>query len=72
MDIDGFALAEVLHSLGAGRSKAGQPINHSVGAEVLVSVGQRLAKGQRSCSAFEAVRSGPSLNSLSSFQAIPG
>lgn len=59
LDIDGLALAEVLHKLGAGRTKAGQPINHSVGAELLVSVGQRVAKGQRSCCAM--VCSGPSV-----------
>ncbi|KAM7378560.1 hypothetical protein PAMA_013453 [Pampus argenteus] len=45
MDIDGLALAEVLHKLGAGRSKVGQPVNHSVGAELLVSLGQKVTKG---------------------------
>ncbi|XP_030296469.1 thymidine phosphorylase [Sparus aurata] len=44
-DVDGLVLAEVLHKLGAGRSKAGEPVNHSVGAELLVSVGQRVKKG---------------------------
>lgn len=54
-----MVLAEVLHRLGAGRLKAGQSINHSVGAELLVSVGQQVAKGQRSRSASETVvRSG--------------
>lgn len=48
VDINGLVLADVLHKLGVGRTKAGQAINHSVGAEVLVSVGQRVAKGQRS------------------------
>ncbi|KAM9328417.1 thymidine phosphorylase [Pholidichthys leucotaenia] len=43
--IDGLVLAKVLQKLGAGRSKAGEPINHSVGAEVLVSLGQRVSKG---------------------------
>ncbi|XP_051249035.1 thymidine phosphorylase isoform X2 [Dicentrarchus labrax] len=43
--VDGLVLAEVLHKLGAGRSKAGEPINHSVGAELLVSPGQRVGKG---------------------------
>lgn len=56
-----MVLAEVLHKLGAGRSQAGQPINHSVGAELLVSVGQRVAKGQRSCSTSQTVCSGPSV-----------
>ena len=48
MDIDGLALAEVLHKLGAGRSKAGELVNHSVGAKLLVSLGQKIEKGQRS------------------------
>lgn len=43
-----MALAEVLHKLGAGRSKAGEPINHRVGAELLVSLGQKVQKGERS------------------------
>ena len=46
LDVDGLVLAEVLHKLGAGRSKAGEPVNHSVGAELLVSVGQRVKKGE--------------------------
>nr|XP_057925364.1 thymidine phosphorylase [Doryrhamphus excisus] len=44
-DVDGLILAEVLHQLGAGRTKAGQPVNHSVGAELLLSVGQKVEKG---------------------------
>ncbi|XP_039998487.1 thymidine phosphorylase isoform X2 [Xiphias gladius] len=44
-EVDGLVLAEVLHKLGAGRSKAGEPINHSVGAELLVSPGQRAERG---------------------------
>ncbi|XP_061493981.1 thymidine phosphorylase isoform X2 [Rhineura floridana] len=42
-----FALpiAQVLHGLGAGRTQEGQWINHRVGAELLVSVGQRVRKG---------------------------
>ncbi|XP_029969052.1 thymidine phosphorylase-like [Salarias fasciatus] len=40
-----MTLAEVLHKLGAGRSQAGQPVNHSVGAELLLSVGDRVQKG---------------------------
>lgn len=46
LDIDGLALAEVLHMLGAGRSKAGEPVNHSVGVELLVTLGQRVQKGE--------------------------
>lgn len=45
MDVDGLCLAQVLHKLGAGRSQAGAPVNHSVGAELLVSLGQRANKG---------------------------
>ncbi|XP_018558389.1 thymidine phosphorylase isoform X1 [Lates calcarifer] len=45
LGVDGLILAEVLHKLGAGRSKAGEPVNHSVGAELLVSLGQRVERG---------------------------
>ncbi|KAG7218927.1 hypothetical protein INR49_019427 [Caranx melampygus] len=45
LDVNGLVLAEVLHKLGAGRSKVGEPVNHSVGAELLVSLGQRVKKG---------------------------
>ncbi|CAO2601250.1 Thymidine phosphorylase [Lemmus lemmus] len=38
-------LARVLHELGAGRSRAGQPIRLGVGAELLVDVGQWLYRG---------------------------
>ncbi|XP_020669556.3 thymidine phosphorylase [Pogona vitticeps] len=38
-------IAQVLHGLGAGRTHGGQPINHRVGAELLVSVGQPVRKG---------------------------
>lgn len=44
-DVDGMCLAQVLHRLGAGRSSAGAPINHSVGAELLVSLGEKVQKG---------------------------
>ncbi|XP_029472785.1 thymidine phosphorylase [Rhinatrema bivittatum] len=43
--IQALPLAEVLHELGAGRSKAGEQINPSVGAELLVTVGEHIAKG---------------------------
>lgn len=45
IDINGMVLAQVLHKLGAGRKKAGEPINHSVGAEVLVNLGQEIKRG---------------------------
>ncbi|TNN55350.1 Thymidine phosphorylase [Liparis tanakae] len=45
-DVAGLTLAEVLHKLGAGRSIVGGPVNHSVGAELLVSLGQRVKKGE--------------------------
>lgn len=38
-------IARVLHSLGAGRTRQGQPLNPRVGAELLVTAGQRLRKG---------------------------
>ncbi|XP_056429007.1 thymidine phosphorylase [Hyla sarda] len=38
-------IAEILNALGAGRKKATDEINHSVGAELLVRVGQRVEKG---------------------------
>lgn len=43
--IQALPLALVLHELGAGRSRAGQPIRPGVGAELLVDVGQRLRRG---------------------------
>ena len=46
MAIDGLVLAEVLHQLGAGRTNSGEPINHSVGAELLVSLGESVKKGK--------------------------
>uniref|UniRef100_A0A8C9W8Z4 Thymidine phosphorylase n=1 Tax=Scleropages formosus TaxID=113540 RepID=A0A8C9W8Z4_SCLFO len=45
LEFNGMVLAEVLHKLGAGRTKAGDPINHLVGAELLVSLGQQVKKG---------------------------
>lgn len=45
-DIDGMVVAQVLHKLGAGRSMAGDPVNHSVGAELLVSLHQRVRTGE--------------------------
>ncbi|XP_033471126.1 thymidine phosphorylase [Epinephelus lanceolatus] len=45
VDVDGMTLAQVLHKLGAGRSNAGEPINHSVGVELLVSLEQKVEKG---------------------------
>nr|KAF6498438.1 thymidine phosphorylase [Rousettus aegyptiacus] len=38
-------LARVLHELGAGRNRAGESLRPGVGAELLVSVGQRLRRG---------------------------
>ncbi|XP_058883377.1 thymidine phosphorylase isoform X2 [Acipenser ruthenus] len=43
--INGMPLAEVLNVLGAGRTQAGAQINHSIGAELLVSVGRHVNKG---------------------------
>ncbi|XP_068025758.1 thymidine phosphorylase isoform X2 [Melanerpes formicivorus] len=44
--IEALPLAHVLHRLGAGRERAGDPINHRVGAELLVTAGQRLEAGE--------------------------
>ncbi|NWR60668.1 TYPH phosphorylase, partial [Bucorvus abyssinicus] len=44
--VEALPLAHVLHELGAGRVRAGDPINPRVGAEVLVTVGQRLNEGE--------------------------
>ncbi|XP_037318579.2 thymidine phosphorylase [Pungitius pungitius] len=46
VDVCGLTLAEILNKLGAGRSRAEGLINHSVGAELLVSLGQRVRKGE--------------------------
>ncbi|XP_061876348.1 thymidine phosphorylase [Colius striatus] len=43
--VDALPLAQVLHELGAGRARAGDPINPRVGAELLVSPGQQLREG---------------------------
>ncbi|XP_045411273.1 thymidine phosphorylase [Lemur catta] len=43
--IHAMPLALVLHELGAGRSRAGDPLRLGVGAELLVDVGQRLSRG---------------------------
>uniref|UniRef100_A0A8B9N0R9 Thymidine phosphorylase n=1 Tax=Accipiter nisus TaxID=211598 RepID=A0A8B9N0R9_9AVES len=44
--VEALPLAHVLHDLGAGRARAGDPINPRVGAELLVAVGQRLREGE--------------------------
>ncbi|KAM9292957.1 thymidine phosphorylase [Morus bassanus] len=44
--VEALPLAHVLHELGAGRVRAGDPINPRVGAEVLVAVGQHLREGE--------------------------
>ncbi|XP_004380142.1 thymidine phosphorylase [Trichechus manatus latirostris] len=43
--IRALPLAFVLHELGAGRSRVGEPLRPAVGAELLVGVGQRLRRG---------------------------
>ncbi|XP_069085556.1 thymidine phosphorylase [Pleurodeles waltl] len=42
--IHAMPIALLLLEMGAGRSQAGQPINHSVGAELLVTVGQHVTE----------------------------
>ncbi|XP_068796216.1 thymidine phosphorylase isoform X1 [Struthio camelus] len=44
--VEGLPLARVLHELGAGRARAGDAIKPRVGAELLVTAGQRLEAGQ--------------------------
>ncbi|KAM6418690.1 thymidine phosphorylase [Pluvialis apricaria] len=44
--VEALPLARVLHELGAGRTRAGDPLNPRVGAEVLVGVGEHLQEGQ--------------------------
>uniref|UniRef100_UPI00398E9420 thymidine phosphorylase n=1 Tax=Pristiophorus japonicus TaxID=55135 RepID=UPI00398E9420 len=43
--IHSLPLAEVVHELGAGRNQPGQPINWSVGIELLKTVGESVNKG---------------------------
>ncbi|XP_067915439.1 thymidine phosphorylase isoform X2 [Heterodontus francisci] len=43
--IHALKLAEILHELGAGRNHPDQPINHSVGIELLKTVGDNVNKG---------------------------
>ncbi|XP_044535769.1 thymidine phosphorylase [Gracilinanus agilis] len=43
--IQALPLAQVLHELGAGRTRAGEPLHHDVGLELLVTIGQRLSAG---------------------------
>ncbi|KAM6096169.1 LOW QUALITY PROTEIN: thymidine phosphorylase [Chlamydotis macqueenii] len=45
-EVSALPLARVLQELGAGRLRAGDPVNPRVGAEVLVAAGQRLRAGQ--------------------------
>ncbi|NXH13542.1 TYPH phosphorylase, partial [Bucco capensis] len=44
--IEALPLAHTLHALGAGRARAGDPINPRVGVELLVTVGQHLREGE--------------------------
>nr|XP_012289789.1 thymidine phosphorylase isoform X1 [Aotus nancymaae] len=54
-------LAQVLHKLGAGRSRAGEPLRLGVGAELLVDVGQKLSRGTPW---LRVHRDGPALSGL--------
>ena len=45
-DIDSMKCAMVSWKLGAGRTKAGDSINHAVGLELTTAVGRRLRKGK--------------------------
>ncbi|XP_054056321.1 LOW QUALITY PROTEIN: thymidine phosphorylase [Rissa tridactyla] len=44
--VEALPLARVLHELGAGRARAGDPLNPQVGAELLVGTGEHLQEGQ--------------------------
>ncbi|KAM6383149.1 thymidine phosphorylase [Alca torda] len=44
--VEALPLARVLHELGAGRARAGDPLNPRVGAELLVGTGEHLQEGQ--------------------------
>ncbi|XP_068256676.1 LOW QUALITY PROTEIN: thymidine phosphorylase [Nyctibius grandis] len=44
--VEALPLARVLHELGTGRARAGDPVNPRVGAELLVAAGQRLRAGE--------------------------
>jgi thymidine phosphorylase len=43
--VDSLALAEVALSLGAGRLRAADPIDHAVGLQIWVRPGERVARG---------------------------
>ena len=43
--MDTEALGLVIISLGGGRRKMGDPIDHSVGLEILVRIGDRVSRG---------------------------
>ncbi|NXS12322.1 TYPH phosphorylase, partial [Neodrepanis coruscans] len=45
-EVRALPLAQVLHGLGAGRDRAGDPVNPRVGAELLVGAGQHLRAGE--------------------------
>lgn len=44
--INGEALGRAVIELGGGRKKVGDPVNHKVGLEMLVSLGDRVEKGR--------------------------
>lgn len=46
MELIALPLARVLHELGAGGSRAGEPLRPVVGSELLVGVGQKLRRGE--------------------------
>ncbi|XP_078714938.1 thymidine phosphorylase isoform X2 [Lampetra fluviatilis] len=45
--IDAMGLAIVLQKLGMGRSQVGDPVNHSVGVQILAPVGHRISRGEK-------------------------
>lgn len=66
-----MAVAEVLHKLGAGRSKAREPINYRVGAVLLVSLGQKVQKGERSAMMMSSGSPGGILDELGFISGTP-
>ncbi|XP_077091039.1 thymidine phosphorylase [Siphateles boraxobius] len=82
LDIDGLALAEVLHKLGAGRTKSGEKIDHSVGAEILVKMGQQVQNGESwirihhnspdlSTDQYSVLQKALVIGSLNEYKAVP-
>ena len=53
-DIDGRRLGQAIIELGGGRKSMGDPVDHSVGLEMLVRVGEHITRGQPMVNIFAA------------------